>query len=891
MAVTQQTRVILSARSGNECALCHRALVEHVGDHDDLLLGEVAHIVAQSRDGPRGAQLPPGGNVDGPANLLLLCPTDHARIDDAPDRWSVEALVALKSEHEAAVDARRGGRPAPDRLERLERLGIRSRARSIDRWQALGVTADLAGELADDPLVGDAAVTSVCARSGPVVVLVGDVGAGKSLVGERAHLSAIAAARENVEAPAPVWLRAQDIADALEPTVRHAAEALGDDIDRHGVQLVLDGLDEPGPAIAAELLRAARQLVLALPNSRALLTTRMLPDIGGRDEQMQLPPLGLDETRTLVNRVAGRRQVWDGRWPRTVTDAARRPGFAVALGAVLRDDDRFRPSAPAEVIDRVVQRAIGHDLGGETRQGLDRLAVLSLKAGGQAVRTAAIARRSKLPALLATRLVVEERGRLRFPLILIAQWFAAVALAEEQLDIGELDGATDLELWRYPLAIAVTIAADERADVLLAWLVARSPALTSLVLGDSQSQFARTGASLGNWQAVGAALQAAASGWTRALGSLGPRVAPVDGHGAVCRVAVRVRGRHLEAGWYDGAGPGESVTELTDAQLDALMHDTGPITHLRSADAGDAPGWAWRWTHHELSAALSHLLSERALPLAGTPLEAEAVWSSALVAVGTGSLDPGPIDITALLESDATLRVGTVYGFARVPLPASLRDGLGHYADADGLLHCPVPGPDRRTGGSYVWSDFSPERVRDRAHAAYEMALAGYAHFAETLFAALAPRMRLAVILPASLELDVRMRDSPSGELGAGFEHAFEPLVTGPSRVVSHLNSPRRDDDSRLADNDRRIAELRPQAARWLSAAWHVSFKVDMFGSSPATQLMYEWLWADLAAIGWVHGRLKDRPVARLSCLTDDDWIDELVLRDSSFGWAEDAAG
>ena len=37
------------------------------------MLGEVAHIVAQKLDGPRGGQPPPSGFVDGQANLLLLC--------------------------------------------------------------------------------------------------------------------------------------------------------------------------------------------------------------------------------------------------------------------------------------------------------------------------------------------------------------------------------------------------------------------------------------------------------------------------------------------------------------------------------------------------------------------------------------------------------------------------------------------------------------------------------------------------------------------------------------------------------------------------------------------------------------------------------------------------
>src|SRR6185312_13137244 len=64
-------------------------------------VGEMAHIIAKSPDGPRGVA---GGGADAYENLILLCPTCHRKIDKAPEgEYPVELLCAWKSEHESAI--------------------------------------------------------------------------------------------------------------------------------------------------------------------------------------------------------------------------------------------------------------------------------------------------------------------------------------------------------------------------------------------------------------------------------------------------------------------------------------------------------------------------------------------------------------------------------------------------------------------------------------------------------------------------------------------------------------------------------------------------------------------------------------------------------------------
>jgi hypothetical protein len=93
-------------KSAGVCAFagCRQSLVvERTSKDPAALIGEIAHIVAHSGEGPRAEFAPPGGQIDGEANLLLMCPTDHKTIDRQPQTWTVERLVGMKEDHERWV--------------------------------------------------------------------------------------------------------------------------------------------------------------------------------------------------------------------------------------------------------------------------------------------------------------------------------------------------------------------------------------------------------------------------------------------------------------------------------------------------------------------------------------------------------------------------------------------------------------------------------------------------------------------------------------------------------------------------------------------------------------------------------------------------------------------
>ena len=100
MSITDKTRKTLWAKSGNRCSICKTELVQQTdGMADNVIIGEECHIIAKSNLGARGS-IPHGGDIDGYANLILLCANDHKIVDELTDKFTVECLLLVKALHE-----------------------------------------------------------------------------------------------------------------------------------------------------------------------------------------------------------------------------------------------------------------------------------------------------------------------------------------------------------------------------------------------------------------------------------------------------------------------------------------------------------------------------------------------------------------------------------------------------------------------------------------------------------------------------------------------------------------------------------------------------------------------------------------------------------------------
>lgn len=98
-------RELLYVSAGGRCSFpgCEKRLVRPgEGRARAVNIGELAHIVAASRQGPRGGH--PLDDVERDArasNRILLCPSHHTEIDKEPLIYTVEVLRQMKDDHEA----------------------------------------------------------------------------------------------------------------------------------------------------------------------------------------------------------------------------------------------------------------------------------------------------------------------------------------------------------------------------------------------------------------------------------------------------------------------------------------------------------------------------------------------------------------------------------------------------------------------------------------------------------------------------------------------------------------------------------------------------------------------------------------------------------------------
>jgi hypothetical protein len=81
---------------------CDELCVRFLGG-DAVIIGEMAHVIAQSPGGPRGIST---GGEDRYENLVLLCPTHHTHIDKAPaGTFPPDVLLEWKKQHELEVNS------------------------------------------------------------------------------------------------------------------------------------------------------------------------------------------------------------------------------------------------------------------------------------------------------------------------------------------------------------------------------------------------------------------------------------------------------------------------------------------------------------------------------------------------------------------------------------------------------------------------------------------------------------------------------------------------------------------------------------------------------------------------------------------------------------------
>lgn len=101
--VKENTKVLLFALSAGRCEICNELLIKDKLTNQTIVWGEMAHIYAFSRGGPRSDDKNLYKNDV--TNLLLACPNCHEKIDKHTQEkfYTVEYLKTIKAEHEERI--------------------------------------------------------------------------------------------------------------------------------------------------------------------------------------------------------------------------------------------------------------------------------------------------------------------------------------------------------------------------------------------------------------------------------------------------------------------------------------------------------------------------------------------------------------------------------------------------------------------------------------------------------------------------------------------------------------------------------------------------------------------------------------------------------------------
>jgi hypothetical protein len=105
--VTPKTASVVWARAAGRCHYpgCNKSLIgDLIAGNEDAKFGMIAHIVAETPTGPRGAPIRSNELADDPSNLMLLCYEHHRLIDVYEvEKHPEQRLRDIKALHEGRI--------------------------------------------------------------------------------------------------------------------------------------------------------------------------------------------------------------------------------------------------------------------------------------------------------------------------------------------------------------------------------------------------------------------------------------------------------------------------------------------------------------------------------------------------------------------------------------------------------------------------------------------------------------------------------------------------------------------------------------------------------------------------------------------------------------------
>lgn len=105
MAISDRVKRQLWASSAGICQNpgCREELFKSFADGATTSIDELAHVIAQTANGPRGDNQLSPTERDEFENIIVLCPSCHTLVDKAPHQFPSATLLKWKNSHAEAV--------------------------------------------------------------------------------------------------------------------------------------------------------------------------------------------------------------------------------------------------------------------------------------------------------------------------------------------------------------------------------------------------------------------------------------------------------------------------------------------------------------------------------------------------------------------------------------------------------------------------------------------------------------------------------------------------------------------------------------------------------------------------------------------------------------------
>ncbi len=718
-------------------------------------------------------------------------------------------------------------------LDRAKRL---SDARRLRRLAATGLSKRAAEKLAAK--FTPTAVVPIPAP-GEILVLQGELGAGKSEAAEGALRSAVDRAESVGAESIPIWVSVLDLT-SVTSLEGYVADQIGTEhLHKTGVFVVLDGLDERYHEIPTMLTQASA-FVAAWPRSRILITARPSMFTDGFDVRT-IAPLTENEALDLIRTVIHPPEYFDQDWNKDFRELICRPLFALIAAQHLSKLGAW--TSAAQLIDLVVAESAKRE-GEAFSSALRKIAVATTTAGGPV---------DLRPQLSADELDSVQRSPLltidghigRFMLAAFQQWIAAQAIVSGEVSNTAITSSmVTFDRWRYAISIAITAAPPEQMDTLIGDIARWRPAAASWVLKEIKRSRFHPPQQVSNDIAQDTATHRVRAAFDAWLDGLGPACAAFDLDGSELRPGSSPLDWVVTEAEIDGSA--DIVTIQVTTETRHLTYRR-PITHF---------AWPWTVVLEIIADRLGRNLTNYIVYAIPEGVAETEIYRTLLEKVPDRPTREQLQKMISVLDSKIPPNSpSTEHPLNREDLQILLR--RMDAADSD---TCRWPGPDQ--DNPTPWNPvggYSLTRLGERAQAILTAAMVSYQEIVDALFPKFKDTLHTRLLMPATMEGDLTVHRDSWGQSNhevwltswmrpGGTENRVDVTVESDNAAVRMHDS-----DDLLYDHFREWLNSHPEVRAF---AYYVrsSGATELFGQAPASALAWKWLWDDLKRAGFVDG-------------------------------------